>query len=102
GGIERRTSVMRVGVAVEVPGRVDKSVHRVGLAARRTATFWACCIQEFRHIQQRRPTRERDVNVVREQYGQLAFGYRHDAILLAIEHGNRRAPITLARYAPVL
>ena len=45
---KRRVVVVRVGVAVEVPGRIDEGVHGVGFAARRTSTLRASRIYELR------------------------------------------------------
>ena len=36
-----RVAILRVGVAVEVPARIDEGVHRVGLAPRRSAALRA-------------------------------------------------------------
>ena len=39
--------------------------------------------------------------VQRQYHRQVLFGYRHGAVLSAVDDGNRRAPVTLAAYAPV-
>src|SRR5205823_6109029 len=46
---ERRFVVVRIGVAVEVPRRVDKSVHGIGLTSRRAATLGTDSIHDLRH-----------------------------------------------------
>ena len=37
--VERRLGIVRVGVAIEVPGGVDERVHGIGLAPRGAATL---------------------------------------------------------------
>ena len=100
--IERRLVVARVGVAVEVPGRIDKRVHGVGFAARRTTALRAGGVDELRHAAQRRAAGQGDVDVLRQNDGQVFFRYGNDAVLFAIQHGDGRAPVALARDAPVL
>ena len=51
--IEGGAVIVRVGVAVEIPGGIDKGVHGVGLAACRTATVRASRVGEFRNSAQR-------------------------------------------------
>ena len=42
-----------------------------------------------------------EIHVVRQRDWQIALRHRHDAAALAVDHWNRTAPVTLARYAPV-
>ena len=93
--------VLRVGVTVEIPRGIDERVHRVRLAASGAATFRTSGIQKLRHIHQRRPADERDGDVLRQNDGQILFRDGHDAVLIAIHHRNRRAPIALPRNTPV-
>ena len=51
--IERSPVVARVGVAIEIPRRIDERVHGIGLAPRRTAALGAGGIDEFRHSAER-------------------------------------------------
>ena len=44
--IEGSTVVMCVGVAVEIPGRINEGVHGIGFAARRTTALGASGIDE--------------------------------------------------------
>ena len=46
-------------------------------------------------------TGERDLDVLGQNYGQVFFRHWHDAVFFAIEYGNGRAPIALARDPPV-
>ncbi len=41
-------------------------------------------------------------NTERQHHRQIFFGHRDDAAFRAINHGDRRAPIALARDAPIL
>ena len=50
---EGRARVLRVRVAIEVPGRVDKGVHRIGLAPRRAAALGTDRVHERRDLGQR-------------------------------------------------
>ncbi len=52
--IKWRAIVVRICVAVEIPGRVDKCVHRVGFTSRRAAALRTRGVDEFRHTSQRR------------------------------------------------
>ncbi len=52
-------------------------------------------------VLKRRAAFASDLDIERQDHGQIAFGYRHDAALRAMNHRNGRAPITLARDAPI-
>ena len=93
---------MRVGVAVEVPGRVDECVHGIGLAPCGTSTFGARRVHEFGNAPEWRTARQRDVDAVGKNDGQVLLRHRDDAIFLAVQHRNGRTPVALARDAPVL
>ncbi len=93
--------VVRIGVAIEIPGRIDERVHRVRLAPRRTAAFRASRVHEFRHARQRRLPLPGQRHILRQAHRQLIIRHRNNSILLAINHRNRRAPISLARNAPI-
>ena len=51
-GIEGRLIVTRVGVAIEIPGRIDERVHGVGLASGGAAAPGAHCVHELGHTTQ--------------------------------------------------
>ena len=46
--VEWRVVVVRIGVAIEIPGRVDERVHRVRFAPRRAAALRARGVHKFR------------------------------------------------------
>src|SRR5579872_220992 len=48
--IQRTIVKMRAGIAIKIPGRVDKGVHGISLAPRRAAAFWAGGIHKLRHL----------------------------------------------------
>src|SRR5207245_828571 len=100
--VERGIGILRVAVAIEIPGGIDEGVHGVGLSARRFSALRALYIHEFRHARQWRLPLQADVNVVRQEYRQIVFRHRHHATLWAVDHGNGGSPIALARYAPIL
>ncbi len=68
--VEGRTVIVRVGVAIEVPGRIDERVHGVGLATRRAATLRTRRVHELRHALERRSALQRDVDVLRQEHRQ--------------------------------
>ena len=100
--IERRVVVLRVRIAIEVPARIDKRVHRVGLALRRPAALGAGRVHKLRHARQRRAALLRNLDLLRQQHRQLLVRHRNQPVLLAVNHGNRRAPVALPAHAPIL
>ena len=51
-GIKRSALVVRIGVAIEIPGGIDECVHGVGFATGGTATFRTLRVQEFWNLYQ--------------------------------------------------
>src|SRR5438105_1695456 len=100
--VERRLIILRVRITIEIPRRIDERVHRVSLTSRRAAAFWASGIDELRHLGQWRATGKGDVDVFRQDYRQVFFEHRDNAIPFAIQHGDGRAPIALTRNTPIL
>ena len=102
-GIERRASIVRIAVAIEIPGRIDERVHGVALAprvARRTSGHFT--FMNDGNVCQRRPALAGDLHIERQHHRQILLRHRHDAALRAMNHRNRRAPVALPRNAPVL
>ena len=100
--LERQRVVPRVAEAIEVPGRIDERVHRVGFAPCLAAAFWAGDVHELRHLRERRVASAGKVRHLRQLDRQLVVGHRDNAARVAIDHRYRRAPIALARDAPIL
>ena len=100
-GIERGPIVPRVRVAVEVPGRVDKGVHGVGLAARRLAAPGARNSLERLRSRQRRATFPAESDIVGKQDRKVLFGNGNDAALRAMNHRDGSSPVALPGDAPV-
>ena len=98
---ERPLVVVRVDVAHLVPRRAHERVHRVGLAPRRLAADRAGRVQEALVIRQRRFAGRAELGVFRQQHRQVLLGHRHDAVGLAVDDRDRRAPVALARDQPV-
>jgi len=94
-GVERG-----IAVAHEVPRRIHEGVHRVGLAPRRLAAGRAGHVQEGRVLVQRVARAVGD-EVFGQHHRQITLGHRHGAVFIAVDDGNRRAPVTLAADAPV-
>src|SRR5262249_49062806 len=71
------------------------------LAAPLAAAFPTSCVDERRDLGQRRATLARELNVAWQHDGQVLLRLGHHAVFLAVQNGNRRAPVALARDAPV-
>ncbi len=81
-GIEGRGAVVRVAVAIEIPGRIDEGVHGVAFAAAGAAAFGALDIDELRDAFERGAAFAGDLDVERKQDGQILFVNRYDAARL--------------------
>ncbi len=88
------------GETDEVPGRVDEGVHGVGLAQRRLAALRTGDVLPGR-VAVERVARLVDDDVVGQAHRQVVRRHRHDAVVGAMDDGNRAAPVALARDAPV-
>ena len=99
--VEGSVIVMCIGVTVEIPRGIHECVHGVCFALRRSAALWTPRIEIFRDPAERRTPCQRNVNVVGKNDGQIFLGNRNNAVLLAIEHWDRRAPVALAGDAPI-
>ena len=90
----------RRGEAHEVPGRIDEGVHRVGFASRvavaRRAFDVFPCRMAFKRV-----ARLVERRVLGQRYRQVLFRNADDTAFLAMDDGDRAAPIALARDAPV-
>ena len=75
-------------------------VSRLALPVR--AALRALHVHERRDLGQRRTALAGELHVVGQDHGQILLWNWHDAALRAVDHRNRRAPVTLARDAPVL
>src|SRR3546814_9313386 len=89
-----------LGETQEIPRRIDESVERVGLAqclaaARRTACMLPC------RMPVERIAGDREIGILGQHDRELALRHRHQPARRAMDEGDRRAPIALARDAPV-
>ncbi len=100
--IVRRAVVVRIGVAVEIPRRIHKRVHRVRFAPRRPAALRASRIHELRRRRQRRFAHARQLRIRRQQHRQILVRHGLHTIFRTVDDRNRRAPIPLPRNPPVL
>ena len=98
------------GVAVphEIPRRIDKRVHGVGLAARGFAahrTGHALAAPRTGRMKafmfDQGVARTIGNAVLRQHHRQVFFGHRHRAVFVAMDDGYGRAPVALAADAPV-
>ena len=97
--VERRIHRL-AGKAQEIPGGIDECVERVGLAPRRMAALRAIDMLP-RRVALQRIARNGEVHVLGQGDGQLLLGHRHHTADLAMDEGDRRAPIALAGNPPV-
>src|SRR5579863_820118 len=95
--VERRARIIRIAVAIEIPGRIDEGVHGIRLAAGGLTALGTLHVYEFWDVFQRRPAFASDRNLQRKNHWQIALGNRNHAALRAIDDGDGRAPIALAR-----
>ena len=88
------------GEAQEIPRTVDESVERVGLAFRLPAAFGA--IDMFPSgMAQQRIARSPEIDILGQRDRQAVLGRGDHAAFLAMDEGDRRAPVPLARHTPV-
>ena len=100
--VERRGIVLRVEIAVEVPGRVHEGVHRVGLPTGAGAALGARRLQPLPALLENRTPLAGDPDVRRQLDGQILLGDRRDSAVGAMDHRDRRAPVTLPGHSPVV
>ena len=93
--------VLGIAVAHEVPGAVDKGVHGVGFAPRRAATDRADHTGMETRVLVQGVAAAIGHTILRQQHRQVLFGYRHRAVLRAMDDRNRRAPVALPAHTPV-
>ena len=91
---------VRARVAHVVPGRIDERVHRVGLALRGLAAARARHVQEVGALRERVAAAVGDA-VLGQHDRQVLLRHRHRAARGAMDDRDRRAPVALARDAPV-
>ena len=95
------SSLSRREVAEPVPGRVDERVHRVRLAACRSAAARARRVQERLVVVERVVAAAGVVDGLGQADGQVLVRDRHDAVDRAVDDRDRRAPVALAADQPV-
>ena len=92
---------VRIAIAHEIPGTVNKGVHRVGFASALNAANRAHHTFVKAFMAQQWVTRAVGHAVQWQHDRQIGLGHRHRAMHRAMDDRNRRAPIALAADAPV-
>ncbi len=94
---------MRVHIAQIVPARTGPVGHRVGLALGRAAAAGAGGVDPVGHLAQRALAVVGGLIAVhlRQQQRQFALVERHPAAFVAVDEGDRLAPVALAGKDPV-
>src|SRR5436853_5157880 len=62
-GVERTILEMRIRIAIEIPGRIDKCVHGIGLTTCPPAALRTCGVYELGHAAERRSTLQCNIHV---------------------------------------
>ena len=99
--VERAAIILGADIAQQIPGRIDKSVHRIRFPPRRPAALRTVHIEKRRMTGQRRLAGRLELRILRQQHRQIPFGNRHNAAPVAVNHRNRRPPIPLPGNQPV-
>ena len=98
---ERRRVVVGIAVPQEVPGRVDKCVHRLGLALGGASAGWAGDVHPILCLRKRWAALRLVVLDIGQNHRKLFVRDRHDAARVAVDDRDRAAPVALTREAPV-
>ena len=98
---EGALGVVGVDVAHLVPARTHEGVERVRLAAGGGFAPGAVDVHPLLDLGQGRLARGLEVHVIGEDDGQVVLGHGNDAAGVAVNHGDGRAPVALARDEPV-
>ena len=101
GLVEGQRLVVGVGVAQEVPRRIDEGIHGVGFATGRLAAARARGVDEFGRVREGVLAVGSKLDVVRQRHRKLVHGDRHDAVVRAVDHGDRHSPVALAGDQPI-
>src|SRR5258706_10210638 len=88
------------GEAYEIPGRIDERIECVGLTPRCAAAGRAIDMFPAR-MPVERIAGNVEGHILGQYHRQLIAWHRHRATGLAMDDRDRRAPVALARYAPV-
>ena len=88
-------------VTEEVPGGLDKGVHRVRLAPGAAAAAWTGGVHEACDVGQRRAALAADLHVPRQDHRKVLLLLGDHPAAIAVQDGNRRSPVSLAADAPV-
>ena len=91
----------RVAIAHEVPRRINKGVHGVGLAAPRFAAYRTHHASMKAFVFVERIARSIGNAIKRQNHRQIFFRYGHRAVLIAMNDGDGCAPVALTADTPV-
>ena len=102
--VERSLFVLAIGEAQKVPARAGKPAHGVRFALGRAAALWAGGMDELGQVGQWRASVApgQIVGYVGQQNRQICLGNRYRATMVAGDHGDRRAPVTLPADQPIV
>ena len=92
----RRGVQLRLGVAIEIPGRIDECVHGVGLAAGSATALRTLHVNELRHTSNGEPPARVMSTLPGNNTGRSFSGTGTMPSRRAVDHWDRRAPVALA------
>ena len=97
--VKRKLGVVRIGIAQVIPARARERVHGIGLATSLAAALRARALREA--LVRCQGFASGKVDILGQAYRQVLFRHRHQAALVAVDHRDGVAPITLAGDQPV-
>ena len=96
-----KRSILRLaGKAQKIPTAVDESIQRIGFTLRRVATLRAINVLP-RRVARQGVAGGVKIHILGQSDGQVLLGHRNHTADLAMDEGDRRAPIALTRNAPI-
>ena len=99
--VERSIQKIRAAVTKEIPGRLNKGVHGIGLAPRRLTTQRAGYVDKGVNLGQRAPPLAGKFHIHGKANRQILIRYRYYSACLTVNDGDWVTPIALTRDAPV-
>ena len=99
--VKGAVGVAGADVTEQIPGGIDKGIHRVRFPPGRAAAAGASHIAESGVFGQGRLAGRLELGILGQQYRQILFGNRHNAAGGAVDYGDGRSPVALAGNQPI-
>ena len=88
--------VVGIGEAQEIPGGTHEGVHGVGFPLGRLAAAGAGHVDPVALLAQGRTALAREINAPGQLHRKVLAGHRNSTAVIAVDDGNRAAPVALA------